>query len=345
MVSPTAGTFTCSALQKVQARIDKVWLDNQQSADYIPEVEIINALRKEQTARLKEIEDPEKDITLKIYWVQDCNTGVEDDDGDDCDFTGPEAETKCKEYALDIKKMVKFSVKENLGRTNEIGREEALAVEFMARFKELDEMVAQTAVTKLNAFAGVNQFTGGIGEVDGITTYIKASYWSGDLYGYFAQVVIMNKLRNPFIIHGSNLFQQNWNAQFNKLNDNSKDQAPKLLSIRSYWDMFNIDAINAPDSVSYLITKGAIAIANKAYYPLNKPTTYLTDKPSIRWSVESKSIPGFYYDIIYRSVCSDEDVIHYYKFKVKFGIYQNPFGCNEEKTGVLKLVCGTAPTS
>lgn len=343
--SGTAGTFTCTALQKVIAKVDKAWLDNQQKAEYIPQVEIINALRKEQTARLVEITDPQKDKTLKIYWVIDCNTGVEDDDEDDCEISGPQAESRCQEYALDIKKMVKFSVRENLGRTNDINREDSLAVQFAARLKELDEIIAQTAVTKLNSFAGTNQFTTGIGEVDGVTTYIQAALWSGDMYGYFAQVAIMNKLSNPFMLHGSNLFQQQWQASYNVQNANQKDQLPKLNSIRSYWDMFNIDSMNSPDAVSYMITKGAIAIANKAYYPLNNPVEFLTDKPSKRWSMESKSIPGMFYDVIYTMTCSGEDIIHNYKMKVKFGIYLNPFGCNDDVSGVIKFVCGTAPDS
>ncbi len=332
--SNTAGTFTCTALQKVIAKVDKAWMDNQQKAEYIPQVEVVTALRKEQTARLVEITDPKKDITLKIYWVKDCNTGVEDDDEDDCDISGPEAESNCKEYALDIKKMVKFSNRENMGRTNDINREDALAVQMLARMKELEEMIAQTCVTKLNSFVGTNQFTGGIGGVDGVTTWISPSYWTGDLYGYFAQVTIMNKLSNPFIIHGSNMFQQKWNYEFVQANANGKDMLPKVNSIRSYWDMFNVDAVNTPDSVSYLISRGAVAIANKAYYPLNNPSEYLTDHPSKRWSIESKAIPGMFFDVIYN-----------YKIKCKFGVYLNPFGCNEDVTGVLKFVCGDAPDS
>lgn len=343
--SPTAGTFTCTALQKVIAKADKLWMDNQQKMDYVPQVEVVTALRKEQTAKLEEIRNPQKDVTLKIWWVKDCNTGVETDDEDDCEISGPEAETECKEYALDIKRMVKFSNRENRHRTNEVSREEELAVQMLARMKELDEDVAQTCVAKLNTFIGENQFTSGIGQVDGVTTWISPSYWTGDMYGYFEQVRIMNKLSNPFIIHGSNLFQQKWNYEYIQANANGKDMLPKLQSMRSYWDMFNIDSVNSPDKVSYMITKGAVALANKAYYPLNSPVEFMTANPSKRWSIESKAIPGFFYDMIYTMTCDGEDIIHNYKIKCKFGVYLNPFGCNDEVTGVLKFVCGDGPDS
>lgn len=343
--SGTAGVFTCTALQKVIAKIDKAWAENQQRAEYVPQVEIVNAIRKEQTARLVEIQDPQKDNTLKIYWVIDCNTGVANDDEDDCNITGPVAESRCQEYALDIKKMVKFSNRENLGRTNDINREDVLAVQLMARMKELDEMIAQTVVAKLNAFAGVNQFVTTTATVDGTTTYIAPSYWAGEMYGYFAQVAIMNKLQDPFMIHGSNLFQQKWQYAYTQANQNSKEKLPMLQSIRSYWDLFNVDSVNAGEQVSYMITKGAVAIANKAYYPLNNPVEFLTDHPSKRWSIESKTIPGIFYDVIYTMTCSGEDIIHNYKIKVKFGVFLNPFGCNEEVSGVLRFACGTAPVS
>ena len=58
--SETAGTFTCTELQKVIAKIDKAWMDNQTNQDYVPNIGVLEALRKEQTARLKEIENPTK---------------------------------------------------------------------------------------------------------------------------------------------------------------------------------------------------------------------------------------------------------------------------------------------
>jgi hypothetical protein len=340
--SGTAGNFTASQLQTVLAKADKLWKDNQQHAEYTPNVAIMTALMKEQTARLQEIENPEKDKTLRIYWIADCNTGVTTDDENDCEINGPEAESKSEDYALTIKKMVKFSVKENMGRTNLVNREDALAVQLLARMKEMDEYIAQTAVAKLNSFVGTNQFTGGIGVVDGTTTYIAPSYWTGDMYGYLAQVAIMNKLQNPFAVHGSNLFQQNWQAAYNAANSNQKDQLPKLQSIRSYWDMWNIDSVNSPDAVSYLIAKGAVAFSSKAYYPKGTPVEFMLSK---RWSVESKSLPGVWYDVIYTNRCNQEDIIHDYKIKAKFDFFLNPLGCNEDVTGVLKIVCGAPAES
>lgn len=338
--------LTCAALQKVVAKLDRIWLDNQTKADYTPNVAVLEALRKEQTARFEEIKTKDKDKTMRVWWLQQCGLVATDceDDTNDCEFTGDEVEQKCEDYALDICTSTKFSIEDNIFRTNEANGQEALAIQFMAALKTLDNALAQKAAAKLNTFVGTNQYTGGIGVVSGVTTYIAANYWGPDMYGYFAQVQVMNKFSNPFLIHGSNLYQMNWQATYNAANANQKDQAPKLNSIRSYWDMFNIDLVNNPDLASYMVEKGSIAFVNKARYPLNDPQTYQFGK---RWSIESKALPGVFYDVYYKERCvmtdGEEFIYHDYKLKARAGIFKNPFGCNEDVSGILKFVCGTAP--
>lgn len=337
--------LSCAQLQKVVAKIDKIWADNQTNQDYKAEVGVLTALRENQTARLKELEDPDKDKTLRIWWLQDCQTDVDEceDDPDNCDWTGPEIEDKCKDYALDICFSTKFSIEDIQFRKHEANPEEALVIHMMSALKRMDESLAQRAVAKLNTFLGINQYTGGIGEVNGVNTYIPANYWGPDMYGYFGVVQKINKFTNPFLVHGSNLYQVNWQNSYNVANANQKDGLPKLQSIKSYWDLFNIDVVNAPDTVSYMIEKGAVAFANQARYPLNNPREF---KFGSRWSIESKALPGVKYDVYYKERCvADDKVYHDYKIVARAGIFLNPFGCNEDKTGVLRFVCGSANNS
>lgn len=343
--SPTSGNFTPALLQKVIAKMDSIWKDNQTVNDYVAEVEVLRAIRAEQTATLREIENPEKDKVLKIIWVADCNTGVVDcEDGEDdqfCDWTGPQAEARSKDYALDECQTVAFTIEESVFYTSELNQEEVLAKQFMARMKELEEAMARKTVAKLNSFAGVNQYTGGIGVVDDVVTYIAPNYWTPDMYGYFSLVARKNKLNNPFLIHGSNLYMQNWNAPYIAANANTKDGEPKLRSIRSYWDIFNIDEVNEGIKRSYMIAKGAVAFANKARYPKNSPRVYQFGK---RWSIQSNSLPGVWFDVFYKERCgNDEQVFYDFKMRAKYGVYLNPFGCNEDVTGVLLFDCGTGP--
>jgi hypothetical protein len=333
--SDTAGTFTCAELVKVTVAIDRVWADNQTNQDFASFVEVLNVIKSKQTARLSELEDPAKDKTIKVYWATDCNTSLSDC-SDDCSVGGPELEARCKEYALDLCKKAGFTVREKTFRNSNLSREEVVAKGMIKRMKELDEYLAQTMVAKLDAFAGVNQFAG-IGTVVGDgSTYILPSFWTADLVGYFTQVAIMNKLAGAYVIHGNNLWNTKWQADMNNGNANNKDQAAKMNSIQQFWDPFNIDTVNTPDKVSYLISSGAVAFSSKAYNP-SSPVTYMDD---IRWSVQSKSIPGVYYDVVYKNRCLSNEIYHDYTLYVNAGIFNNPYGCDEEVTGVLKFVCG-----
>lgn len=344
--SETAGTFTCTLLQKTIAKIDQIWADNATQSDYDADVELLRALRAEQTASFEELKNPDKDKTMRVWWLQDCSTGVSTcaDDAEDCEFSGPEVESKCQDYALDICAHVSFSIEDNVFRTNEADASMALAKAMAARMKELDNYFAQSATAKLDTFAGTNQYTGGIGTVSGVTTYIPSNFWGPDIYGYFNLVKVKNKFKNAFMIHGENLNQWMWQAEFNNQNANNKDQKPKLSSIRSYWDLFNVDMINEGEKISYMVDKGSVAVVNKARYPLNNPKTYQFGK---RWSIESKALPGVYYDVYYKERCAmvdgEEKIYHDYKIKLRAGVFLNPTGCNEDKTGVLRFACGTAP--
>jgi len=339
------GNFTPALLQKTVAKMDELWADNQTVNDYVPEVGVLTAIRAEQTAKLSVIENPEKDKVLKIIWAADCGGEVEDcTDGEAdqfCDWTGPQAEARSKDYALDECSTIPFTIEESVFYTSELNQQEVLAVQMLNAMKKLDEHLAQKTVAKLNSFAGVNQYEGGIGVVDGSVTYIAPNYWTPSMYGYFALVAKKNKLNNPFLIHGTNLYQTMWETEFLNLNQNQKDLKPKLGSMRTYWDIWNIDLVNEEIKRSYMIAKGAVAFANKARYPKNNPKEYQFGK---RWSVQSKALPGVWYDVFYKESCGEGEKVFYdFKMRATYGIYLNPFGCNDDVTGVLLFDCGTGP--
>src|SRR5688572_19730192 len=117
--SDTAGTFTCAELLAIQASIDRTWQDNQTKVDFISYADTLKIVKSRQTAELRDLENAEKDETVKVYWATDCNTSIEDC-GDDCDPSGPELEARCKEYVLDICKQAAFSVREKTFRSSKL---------------------------------------------------------------------------------------------------------------------------------------------------------------------------------------------------------------------------------
>jgi hypothetical protein len=338
-----SGTYDCADLQRLQVVIDKMWANNQTNVDYVSYAEALNAVRNEQTADVRMLQDPEKDRTVRVYWAKDCDTEV-DDCSDDCTIGGDEPDADCKDYALDICKQVSFSVPEKRFRTSELTKDEVLAKAMLRKLKNLDEYLAQAAVANLDTFAGTNLFAG-IGSVSGGLTYVDPSLWTGDIMGYFAQVALMNKLAGTYLLNGSNLYQQNWLAQYNKMTENDTGAAAKLATLKAYWDPFNVDAVNGGKKVTYLISKGSVAFANKAYYPLNAPVEYKGPQYHIRYSIESKNLPGVVYDVMYNTTCVSNEIKHNFNIMVKAGFFLNPLGCDESRTGILKFQCGNPPAS
>jgi hypothetical protein len=83
-----------------------------------------------------------------------------------------------------------------------------------------------------------------------------------------------------------------------------------------------------------------VALVNKAYYT---PQVQVFHDES-RYSVDSKNIPGFEFDVHYRNQCSTANsnrMQHLFKMRLKAGVYNNPEGCDENNTGVLAFICGT----
>ena len=132
-----AGDFSCAALQDVLVEVDRAWADNQINKDYMSFAGVLTAVKAEQTARLVELEDPEKDNTIKVYWPADCDDNLDDCD-DDCVVGGPELEAKCKEYTLDICQTTGFNVKEKMFRSSNLTREQVVARGMLKKMKLLD---------------------------------------------------------------------------------------------------------------------------------------------------------------------------------------------------------------
>lgn len=335
-----AGTFTPSNLAASILRADKMWTDDMMAADFKANTEVVTALRAEQNAKVEILQDSQKDRQVKVYWANLCgDIAAEDCDGDDCDLAGSELGSDSKTYALSKCAQWKFSVDEMKFRTNELDMEEVVAKGFLKADKLIAEAVAAVAVARLESFKGVNAVTDGVGTVDGTETYVSDADWNERLFAYLYRVGIQNQLSNPFLISGTNLFEERLVTMLAQANSNGKGAAELFKLMRTYFDLFNIDAINSPDLKTYMLNRGSVAFASKNYYGAT-PTDYMTQK---RWSMPSRNLPGVRMDVFYNIDCSDETMMHNFKVKLKYDFFINPTGCDATRTGVLSFIKGEAP--
>ena len=104
-----------------------------------------------------------------------------------------------------------------------------------------------------------------------------------------------------------------------------------------------MNAVLAPDQKTFMIDKGAVAIASKNQYG-SSPVTISNGANITRFSVPSINLPGIVYDVVYKTECSGSDIIHKYKFIARFDVFLNPASeCDPDNTGVLSFICGEAP--
>lgn len=330
-----SGDFTASQLAETLIRQDAMWTDDMINADFIAQTEVYNALRKEQNANVSILQDAEKDRDVKIFWVNACGEAVEDDDGNDCDLAGNQLGSDSKTYSLTTEKSWKFTVDEMSFRNQEISMEEVVAKGLLKGDKLLSEAISASAVSAIESFKGVNAVTDGVGTVNALTTQtdVPAADWNSRLFAYLYRVGIQNQFSNPFLLSGSNLYEDYIVAQQSQANADGKGNANLYNMMRKYFDLFNIDTANSPDAKSYMINRGSVAFASKAYYG-SVPIVYNGAGQS-RYSIPSRNLEGTRYDIFYTNRCTGSTVMHDFKMKAKYDYFLNPTGCDGTRTGIL----------
>lgn len=338
----SAGINTCALLAKVQLEADSIWADNAKQKDYIGSVETLTAIRANQTVRFDELENPMKDKTVTLYWNDMCDTETTTCT-DDCTVGGTKPGTLCQDYSLNICREVDFSVDEKAYRAVASTFEEAIAKSLLYKMKVLDEYLTSQAVTALDAGKGVNAYTGGKGTVAGFATTIPAAYWNASLFGYLSLVAKVNKFNSPYLISGTNLYEAAFNASANNANADGKGANALFKTLPIYFDVDNIDSVQG--QVSYLVNRNALAFVSKTYNNWSASDAQANkyggtgSSAGFRYQVESKNLPGVFYDVIYKIACSGNEITHNWKVQFNGGIFRNPVGCNPNNTNILELTC------
>lgn len=341
MAVPAAGTFTASQLLRIQTMADDLWADNQTRADYIAEVEVLNAIRAEQTARLAALQDPMKTRTVRLMWLDACEVTTSAA-SDDCSFSGTEASSDYEDYTLDIFRESIIAVKEIENRTDEFNTQQKAARLMLAADKALAEYLATQAVAKIEAFRGENTYTTPAGSTAWTyaanDTTIPADQWNTELFPKLSLCARKNKILNPFLLSGEALWYTNENAQNNQGNGEGKGDAVRNSRYfrARYYDPVRIDEANSGTLKAYMISRGALAVVTKTHYP-ETPVVYHNPWQS-RYRMPSANMPGIDYEVIYTQACSSGEITHTWKIKLNAGIFLNPTGCKETRTGVLSFV-------
>lgn len=341
MSAPVSGDFSCSDLLVIQARAEQIFADDVRRPDYVAHVDAALAVMNNQTARFSMLQNPEKDREVQVMWLADCDEDEPEDCGDDCDFTGNEVGSQCQTYAMTECFEKKFSVAETDMRTNVFDPEEVIAIQMLKKLKLMDEMWARKIIAKLDLWKGVNEFPQEF-VYDSGETYIPAASWNGDLFAAISMMMIQNQLSNSFLLSGSNLYRANWKAVMESGNANGSGEDMKFKTFPMYFDLFNLDSTLGAKK-TFIVNPNSLAVVTKAYNPESPMDFKFKNGNQIRYKVASPNLPGIEYDVYYAYRCENNKTYHDYMIRSKGGIFHNPLGCNDGRTGILSLLCGNAP--
>lgn len=332
----SAGAITCGDLLAIVDKADALWPENASNKQYVANTVTMDAILANQTVKLDPLQDKTKVHTLKLIWLEMCGQTTTSCT-DLCDAgTLDEIQGACVEYTTTCLAETGFKIPLFAFDTTSYEFQEAVAKGLLASMKALDEKLATLGVAALSSFSGANLFDDGIFEgTDNL--FIAPPYWGPDLMGQFAMAAIINKFKNPYLLSGTNLYTANWNAMMNAGNGEGKGAAKKMDFFPLYSDLFNVDAIAG--KVTFLIDPNAIAFANRSRFPTT-PMQITNGADKTLYSIESKNLPGIFYDVIHYTTCSGDEIYYNWKLKVHGNFLQNPTGCDTDITGVLEFQCG-----
>lgn len=343
MSASAAGVFDCAKMLEVKAKVAEIFEgEGVISKEYVPDVEPALAILQSQTANFEVLAQPEKDREVKVYWLDDCDEADPVDCTDQCVVDGDEIGDQCANYALTECFEKSFSVSEEKFRTSLWSREEVVARAMLKKMKLMDEYWASKAIAFFNVSAGVNNFAGQY-TVSGNETIIPATAWNPDVFGYIDTVLWMNKLSGGKMLSGTLLKQYMWKVGMETSDPTGASAQAKMTSFGvPYFDR-RLDTILGEKAL-FLWDPNAAAMVTKARHEAYGPEGRKVDTSSgpgvLMMTIPSNSLPGVVYDLSYQEVCSGDDITHSWKLKTRGDIFLNPQGCDTDRTGVLKFVCG-----
>lgn len=349
-MSTTSGVFTETTLQAIRVMADKILMDGRVKLQFEPRIEILKQALQYANKNLKVYFSPkEKDYVVDIEWMNAC--ALEAQECSNCSPGGAELSTNIETKTLSGCKEVPFTIYECDFLTNDFNKQEAIAKALLRADVLLLEQAALTLITSFNTVKGVNQLAPGSarGCVSGNDTYILPSFWTYEIMSYFQRAAQMNQFRNPVMFSGANLHERYLSAKFM-----AGAEANAFNGIPIFFDEWNIDTVNTPNFITYMIEAGSYAFITKSYYePADAAINASLQVGLIkdlgfeqRWSMRSRFLPDIWYDVHRKTSCdaasdfAKEDWV----VKLKGGAYMNPAGCDEDNTGALTFICGACPS-
>lgn len=346
------GDFTPTQLLKLQLKAETMWADSQLNASVVPHADAAIAVLNKQTARFDVFENRDKDLEVRVNFVNPCGI-VARDCTESCEQTEAELSTGGKDYKPNICKETGFGIDATKFRTNQYSFEETYAVGMSGAIKALDEYWAQQVLVKLKTFAGANVSNPNYSAVNGYTTIANLG---NDLKSLtqLMQDGLLNRIENAYFIDNGLFYQALTNAAFDAGNAEGKGAAARLKVFQDvfYTDMWNFRPAGVVNEDVFMIAAGAVAMKTVNQNP-DSPLVIGSKVGETIYTIPSNLLPNVVYDVVYSQVCkivnNKKHYFHTWTLKTRGLIELNPEGCpvtvggvKVSPTGVLSYADGVA---
>lgn len=328
-----AGDFTASTHLGFLLKAEEVWADGKYQDDNKAYVDGLLTQMSAQTARFPELDNPNKDNTVTITWLKQCDSETTDFSRttDICTINGVEFETASQEHEFDLGQKDSFSVDEEKIRTGTYDLDEQVAFGMLRADKKLSEWWAKQYLIAVKAAAGPN-----IPVINGATPPISwndadnaadipGANYNVKLVSTLVKMQQLNQVASGFYINSGSLFEVWLDAGYDVANAEGKGDGARKGAVNMTFDMWNFAKAGVTEDM-FLVSNSALAVKTYTRYT-DTPVYKAGDINQWRYRMPSRILPGVYYDVIHMLKCLNGHDIHTFQIMTTGGIFVNPFSC------------------
>lgn len=350
-------SFATSQLPKILESINDMFSDARQFRDTIEPVESFRAIAENQTFQLNPILKNESCQGYEVTWLTSCDVNAtectEESGSASCVIGGDELASAAKEYKVEKCLYSDFTVWDDDCK-GKFSFEDKVAEGMAKSMQVLRRGLNQRAV----AFLAANLQTpvyGGQGTIVGDAVYLNPNLWTPDLIAEFNLAAELTDILEPVFLSGKNLFTVRFNALYNQLNDDQRDQFAKLSHYANwYWDPKTVDNVTGENS-TIIFDRASVGFLNKVHYANMAPLNQLDPANTHVWSMNDPQLvymdggvpTPVAYEVISQRKCRTraggiQDFGTSFRLNVRYEFITSPYGCNGD-SGILHYVNAEAP--
>lgn len=336
-----------------------MWADARNTRDLISQSDSLRAVAENQRVTLNPILINNSCRGYEVAWLTRCGKEAESCDdtaaSESCDLSGDELSSAKATYEVTNCVHDSFTVWDD-DCNGLFSYEEKVARGFMECEKNITAALNKAAISFLGASDQDSVFAPGNGIiVPGVGTYYPEAEWDVSLMKHFAAVAMHNYIADPILLSGNNLWGAQFDARYNFLNDDQRDQAAKLGHFRNwYWDPINLDVTLGTDS-TIMFDAGAVAFLTKHEYqnaaPMNmqdSKNTFVNSMPAMNLTYrDGNGSKPVMFDVLSQVVCKTlaGGILKFGRvFKVicRYEFLLSPEDC-AGNSGIIQFIKGVAP--